>query len=194
MPSPTHPNRTRGPSGVPARPTVRTAAFRPPLRLPFRLRPALLAQLLLGGVAAQAYTLEEFTFDSPEQQAEFRELIGKLRCLVCQNESLAGSQAELAQDLRNEVYRMMRAGQTQDEILDFLIARYGDFVLYEPPLKPSTYVLWFGPFVLIGIGAVFMVRALLRKKATPESDITDAERKRLQELLAADGGNSEKSS
>ncbi|MFE8033788.1 cytochrome c-type biogenesis protein [Thiohalocapsa marina] len=158
------------------------------------MRHALLALLLLGGIAAQAYTLEEFTFDSPEQQAEFRELIGKLRCLVCQNESLAGSQAELAQDLRNEVYRMMRAGQTQDEILDFLIARYGDFVLYEPPLKPSTYVLWFGPFVLIGIGAVFMVRALLRKKATPESDITDAERKRLQELLAADGGNTEKSS
>ena len=150
--------------------------------------------LLLAGSAASAYTLEEFTFDSPQQQAEFRELIGKLRCLVCQNESLAGSQAELAQDLRKEVYRMMRAGQSQDEVLDFLVARYGDFVLYDPPLKPSTYVLWFGPFVLIGIGAVFMVRALLRKKATPDAGISEDDRRRLQDLLAERGDRTDQSS
>jgi len=150
--------------------------------------------LLLAGSAASAYTLEEFTFDSPQQQTEFRELISKLRCLVCQNESLAGSQAELAQDLRNEVYKMMRAGQSQDQILDFLVARYGDFVLYDPPLKPSTYVLWFGPFVLIGIGAVFMVRALLRKKATPDAGISDDDRQRLQDLLAQGSEKADKSS
>ena len=149
--------------------------------------------LLLAGSAASAYTLEEFTFDSPQQQAEFRELIGKLRCLVCQNESLAGSQAELAQDLRKEVYRMMRAGQSQDEVLDFLVARYGDFVLYDPPLKPSTYVLWFGPFLLIGIGAVFMVRALLRKKATPDAGISEDDRRRLQDLLAERGDRTDQS-
>jgi cytochrome c-type biogenesis protein CcmH len=148
------------------------------------IRSLLLSILLLAGAAVGAYTLEEFSFDSPQQQAEFRELIGKLRCLVCQNESLAGSQAELAQDLRNEVYKMMRAGQSQDQILDFLIARYGDFVLYEPPLKPSTYVLWFGPFLLIGIGALFMVRALLSKKATPEQRLSAEERQRLSEMLA----------
>jgi len=150
--------------------------------------------LLLAGLGAGAYTLEEFTFDSPQQQTEFRELIGKLRCLVCQNESLAGSQAELAQDLRNEVYKMLRAGQSQDQILDFLVARYGDFVLYDPPLKPSTYVLWFGPFVLIGIGAIFMVRALLRKKATPDAGISDDERQRLQDLLAKRGDRTDQSS
>lgn len=147
------------------------------------IKTVLLAAALALSAAAGAYTLEEFKFDSPQQQQEFRELIAKLRCLVCQNESLAGSQAELAQDLRNEVYKMMRAGQSKDEILDFLVSRYGDFVLYDPPLKPSTYVLWFGPFVLIGIGAVFMARALLRKKATADEQLSDTERERLQALL-----------
>lgn len=139
--------------------------------------------LLLGSAGLGAYTLEEFEFESPEQQAEFRELIGKLRCLVCQNESLAGSQAELAQDLRNEVYRMMRAGQSQDEILDFLVDRYGDFVLYDPPLKPSTYLLWFGPFVLIGIAGFAVVRTLMHKKRSAEAPISETERARLQALL-----------
>ncbi|MEA3639500.1 MAG: cytochrome c-type biogenesis protein [Lamprobacter sp.] len=144
------------------------------------------ALLLLGSGSLSAYTLEEFQFDSPEQQAEFRELIAKLRCLVCQNESLAGSQAELAQDLRKEVYRMMRAGQSQDEILNFLIERYGDFVLYDPPLKPSTYLLWFGPFVLIGIAGFVVVRTILHKKRAEDAPISDAERERLQALLKTD--------
>lgn len=147
------------------------------------IRTLALAGILAAG-AVGAFTLEEFTFDSPAQQAEFRELISKLRCLVCQNESLAASQAELAQDLRNEVYKMMRAGKSKDEIIDFLVDRYGDFVLYQPPMKPSTWFLWFGPFVLIGIGAVFMVRALLRKKATPEADLSAADRERLATALA----------
>lgn len=141
------------------------------------------ALLLLGSGSLSAYTLEEFKFDSPQQQEEFRELIAKLRCLVCQNESLAGSQAELAQDLRNEVYRMMRAGQSQDEILDFLVERYGDFVLYDPPLKPSTYLLWFGPFVLIGIAGFVVVRTILSKKRASDKPISESEQARLQDLL-----------
>jgi cytochrome c-type biogenesis protein CcmH len=149
----------------------------------------LFAAILAGAAAASAFTLEEFQFDSPAQETEFRELISKLRCLVCQNESLAGSQAELAQDLRNEVYRMMRAGQSQDEILDFLVARYGDFVLYDPPLKPSTYVLWFGPFVIIGIAGFFMLRAILSRKQSSDDDISDAERERLQALLDTDAAS-----
>ncbi|WP_295886838.1 cytochrome c-type biogenesis protein [uncultured Thiohalocapsa sp.] len=151
--------------------------------MPPLIKTILLAALLALAMPASAYTLEEFQFDSPAQEAQFRDLISKLRCLVCQNESLAGSQAELAQDLRNEVYRMMRAGQSKDEILDFLVARYGDFVLYDPPLKPSTYVLWFGPFVIIGIAAFFMLRAVLRRKPTGDEDISEAERERLRALL-----------
>ncbi|WP_462321772.1 cytochrome c-type biogenesis protein [Halochromatium sp.] len=161
----------------------------PPTRFPLIKKSPLIrslllgALLLLGSAGLSAYTLEEFQFDSPEQQAEFRDLIAKLRCLVCQNESLAGSQAELAQDLRKEVYRMMRAGQSQDEILDFLVERYGDFVLYDPPLKPSTYLLWFGPFLLIGIAGFVVVRTILNKKRAKDEPISEAERQRLQALL-----------
>ncbi len=135
-------------------------------------------------VSAQAFTLEEFRFETPEQETEFRQLISTLRCLVCQNESLAGSQAGLAQDLRKEVYTMMRNGQSSEEIVTFLTDRYGDFVLYDPPLKPSTYVLWFGPMVLIAIAGFFMLRALIRHKNTPPPDLTAAEREQLQQMLA----------
>jgi cytochrome c-type biogenesis protein CcmH len=130
-----------------------------------------------------AFTLEEFTFQDPQQAAEFRDLIGTLRCLVCQNESLAASQAALAQDLREEVYSMMQAGQSRDEIITFLTARYGDFVLYDPPLKPSTYIIWFGPAVLIAIAAVFMVRAVYRKTRLKDQPLTPAEQQRLQQLI-----------
>jgi cytochrome c-type biogenesis protein CcmH len=156
------------------------------------LRPLLLASALIAALSVQAFTLEEFEFDSPEQQQEFRALIGELRCLVCQNESLAGSQAGLAQDLRNEVYRMMQAGRSRDEIVEFLVARYGDFVLYDPPLKPSTYFLWFGPFVLIGIGAIFMVRALMRKRSAPDRTLSEEERQRLQTMLAGQSGDADR--
>jgi len=152
----------------------------------FVLATALLtAALAIGNV--QAYTLEQFTFDDPAQTEAFHNLIGELRCLVCQNESLAGSQAGVAQDLRKEIYRMMREGKSRTEVIDFLVARYGDFVLYEPPLKPATYVLWFGPFVLLGIGGLLLFRALQRKKAAPEQDLTDAEQARLQQLLTKNG-------
>ena len=165
---------------TPTMPFLRALSRRlPPLAL---LLPVLLP-VLLWGVTASAYTLEEFHFDTPGQEEEFRELISKLRCLVCQNESLEGSQAELAQDLREEVYGMMREGQSKDEILAFLTDRYGDFVLYDPPLKPSTYVLWFGPFVLIGIAAFFMVRSLARSRAGPPATLSESEQARLRQLL-----------
>lgn len=87
----------------------------------------------------------------------------------------------------------MRAGQSQGEILDFLIARYGDFVLYDPPLKPSTYILWFGPFVPIGIGAVFMLRALLRKESARDAELSDDNRLRLKDMLADRDGKTNQS-
>jgi len=150
---------------------------------PIPLFRAIAAAALIAWGGAHAYTLEEFTFQSPAQEHQFRELIGKLRCLVCQNESLAASQADLAQDLRKEVYHMMQEGKSQDEIIAFLVARYGDFVLYQPPVKPSTYILWFGPFVLIGVGGFLLLRALQRKKRESDADLTTAERDRIEQLL-----------
>ncbi len=150
-----------------------------------------LAGLALAGLialgSAHAYTLEEFKFADPAQADEFRNLIGGLRCLVCQNESLAGSQASVAEDLRREVYRMLQEGKSRQEVIDFLVARYGDFVLYEPPIKPSTYLLWFGPFLFVALGGVLLVRTLQRKKAEPDQDLSEAERARLRQLLADAG-------
>jgi cytochrome c-type biogenesis protein CcmH len=147
-------------------------------------RVGVLASTLVCGGAA-AYTLQEFPFDSPAQERTFRDLTSKLRCLVCQNESLAGSQADLAQDLRKEVYGMLKEGKDQDEIITFLVDRYGDFVLYQPQIKPSTYLLWFGPFVLIGVGGWLLLRALKAKKAEPEPETNAAESARIHQLLAA---------
>ncbi|WP_296805326.1 cytochrome c-type biogenesis protein [Thiocapsa sp.] len=160
-----------------------------------RVRKLSLSLALLAGTLAfgnlSAYTLEEFKFEQPGQHEAFRDLIAKLRCLVCQNESLAGSQAGVAQDLREEVYRMMLEGQSDEEIVTFLVDRYGDFVLYEPPIKPSTYILWFGPFIFLGVGGYLLFRTLGRKKDEPEEDLTEAERARLQRLLAAGGDKQE---
>ncbi len=88
----------------------------------------------------------------------------ELRCLVCQNESLAASQADLANDLRREIRKMIAEGKTDQEILDFMVARYGDFVRYRPPVKPTTWVLWGGPFVLLvgGLGALVVLLYLVK--------------------------------
>jgi cytochrome c-type biogenesis protein CcmH len=114
-----------------------------------RLPTWLLGLALVLPLAAQ----EPLVFDSEEQQARFEELTRELRCLVCQNQSLADSDAPLAHDLRQEVFEMMRAGRSDEEIKRFLIDRYGDFVLYRPPVKGNTIVLWLAPVLLLAAGA-----------------------------------------
>jgi len=111
-------------------------------------------------------------------------LAEKLRCLVCQNESLAGSRSELADDLRREVREQMQKGMSDQEIIDYLVSRYGDFVLYDPPLKKSTLVLWFGPFALL-LGGTGMLFYQLRKRKSqiPETELSDEEVQRAAGLL-----------
>ncbi len=153
------------------------------------IKPQWRAVLLAGLLVAPslgAYTLEEFKFQDPAQAEDFHRLTAELRCLVCQNESLAGSQADLAQDLRKEVYRLLQSGKSRQEVIDFLVARYGDFVLYDPPLKPSTYPLWFGPLALAGVGGLFLLLTLRKKKEAREEALSPEERQRLQALLADD--------
>ena len=154
-----------------------------------RLLPALFAVWLACGLQPlyAAATLESFKFQTERQEQQFKDLIAELRCLVCQNQSLLDSDAELAHDLRAEVYDMLKAGQSDQEIVDFLVKRYGDFVLYKPPIKPSTYLLWFGPFVLLGIAFVLLLRALRRQRQAPATEISATERARLDELLADRG-------
>jgi len=149
-----------------------------------RLSTLLTLLLALGSGALHATTtLEGFKFADEAGEHHFKELIAGLRCLVCQNQSLADSDAELAHDLRAEVYEMFQAGKTDTEIKDYLVARYGDFVLYKPPLKPSTYLIWFGPFVLMVIAAVLLVRAVRRQEKTRTAEFSGDDRKRLDALL-----------
>ncbi len=139
--------------------------------------------LLLAAGMAGATALSSYTFDSKEEEQAFRDFTAELRCLVCQNQSLAESDADLADDLRREVYTMWRQGRPQEEIIDFLVSRYGDFVLYDPPLKPSTYILWFGPFLLFVAGVVVLMRTLKRKNEDREVELTEEDKQRLSELL-----------
>jgi cytochrome c-type biogenesis protein CcmH len=142
--------------------------------------------LLLGaGTAFAGVTLEAFKFDSKAEELHFKKLIEELRCLVCQNQSLADSDAELAHDLRAEVYEMIQAGNSDEEIVTFLVARYGDFVLYNPPVKPSTYLLWFGPFVLLLLAAFILLRSIRRQQKVPAADISAANRERLNALMGS---------
>ncbi len=110
-------------------------------------------------------------FNDPTTELRFKKLIEELRCLVCQNQSLADSQAGLAQDLRNEVYRMVIAGDSDKEIIAYMVNRYGDFVLYRPPVKNTTYFLWFGPFLMLLIAIIVIARVIrLRANDLAEED------------------------
>jgi cytochrome c-type biogenesis protein CcmH len=144
----------------------------------------LVVWLQLGTMPVSATaTLESFKFATEAEQEHFKDLISELRCLVCQNQSLVDSDAELAHDLRAEVYGMVQEGRSDEEIIDFLVNRYSDFVLYKPPLKPSTYLIWFGPFVLMAIALLLLVRALRRQRQVPATEISGADRARLDGLL-----------
>lgn len=109
----------------------------------------------------------------------------ELRCLVCQNESLAGSNADLAKDLRREIRGLIKQGRSDQEIMDFMVGRYGDFVRYRPPMKPTTWLLWGGPFLLLVIGVAGLI-AYLRRRARQvvEAPLSDEDRRRAEALLA----------
>lgn len=119
--------------------------------------------LLLFALSAWAQQ-EPLKFASPEQEARFEHLTKQLRCLVCQNQDLADSEAELAGDLRKEILEMMQAGKTNDEIKEYLVDRYGDFVLYKPPVQGNTYLLWLMPGLLLLVGAL-VLRSQIKQRA-----------------------------
>ena len=124
-----------------------------------------------------------------DDQAVEDRLVGiaeDLRCLVCQNESLAGSRAALAEDLRREIREQIRAGKTDPEIVDYLVGRYGDFVRYKPPLKSTTWLLWLGPFVLVAVGLATLVVQLKRRNVAPAGPLSDDERSRAVALMGGE--------
>lgn len=110
--------------------------------------------------------IEAYEFDSAQMEADYYKLINELRCLVCQNQNLSGSDADLARDLRRETYEMLREGKSPQQVVEFMVARYGDFVLYRPQFKTNTYLLWLGPFLLLLI-VLYLVVGRLRAAAKP---------------------------
>ena len=130
---------------------------------------------VIGGEAAPAAP-------DPVLEQRVMDLASELRCLVCQNQTLADSNADLAVDLRGQIREQLRAGATERQVVDFLVARYGDFVLYRPPLKPATVLLWFGPFALLGLGVFLLVRRI-RRQGDAAPQLTEAERARAAQLL-----------
>jgi cytochrome c-type biogenesis protein CcmH len=152
----------------------------------FLLLFALLFLLLPYGWAKEAAPIAE----DPEIERRMIALSEDLRCLVCQNESLAGSRADFANDLRREIREQMKANKSDKEIVDFLVARYGDFVLYRPPVKTTTLFLWFGPFIFLIVGAVILVVYLKRRrKQIEEPVLSEQQRKQAEALLKESKGN-----
>jgi cytochrome c-type biogenesis protein CcmH len=126
---------------------------------------ALVVALVVALAAAAPATAQEpLRFADAAEEARFRALAAELRCVMCQNQSLADSNAQIAHDLRVQVLALMREGRSDAEIKDYLVARYSDFVLYQPPVKPSTWLLWFGP-ALILLGGAAVVVAIVRRRS-----------------------------
>ncbi|QIL84773.1 cytochrome c-type biogenesis protein CcmH [Vibrio sp. HDW18] len=130
-------------------------------------------------------TIEVYDFDTPEQEKQFQDLGATLRCPKCQNNTIADSNAELAQDLRQKVYEMTKEGKSKAEIVDYMIARYGNFVTYNPPLTIGTAILWLGPIAVLVIGFAVIVLRSRRKKqdSLNASDWSAEQEARLQDLL-----------
>jgi len=126
--------------------------------------------------------IEAYEFKSTEMEADYNKLIHELRCLVCQNQNLSGSNSDLAKDLRAQTHKMLWEGSTPDQVVQYMIDRYGDFVLYNPRLKTDTLLLWFGPFVLLLL-VLWLVIRTMRKKQKLAAPTTDA-LQRAQQLLS----------
>ena len=113
--------------------------------------------------------IESHEFDNTDQESLYLRLTKELRCLVCQNQNLADSNADLAKDLREKAYEMVKSGKSHKEITEYMIARYGDFVLYRPPVKTSTYLLWLGPFVFLLLALLALFYFIRRKSSSDDA-------------------------
>ena len=154
-----------------------------------RFRPLVLPLLLLCCLLSVLAKEAQPNSDDPELEKRVTNLAKELRCLVCQNETLADSQADLAEDLRREIRAQMRAGKSDKEVVEFLTARYGQFVLYRPPVQPTTYLLWFGPFVLLLGGLLILFRYIKqRRDAIAEQPLTAEQRRKAEALLRSQSG------
>jgi len=152
---------------------------------------AIVLAAILGLSAASALAVEPSErLADPALEARARALSAELRCLVCQNQSIDDSSADLAHDLRVLLRQRLTAGDTDAQVLQFMVRRYGDFILLKPPVKPDTYLLWFGPFAVLALGAAGAAIYLRRSRRRPDqapAPLSAEERRKLDKLLAEDG-------
>lgn len=147
------------------------------------MRKLIVAALLALGCAFAVAGEAQRVSEDPVIEARVQSLAEVLRCLVCQNQNLADSHADLAIDLKNQVRDMLRQGKSDKQVIDYMVERYGDFVLYRPPLKTTTWLLWGGPFLLLGGGMGGLFYFLRRRKALSEAPLDDQQRTAAARLL-----------
>lgn len=147
-----------------------------------RLTLLVLISLLFLAVPVQA-KIESIEFSDKQMEEDYKVLIQELRCLVCQNQNLADSNAELAQDLRQQTYELLEKGASREEVVDYMVTRYGDFVMYRPPLKATTFFLWFGPVVIFLIAVTVLVMFSRRQKQLPTAPVTEQDQQKAHSLL-----------
>jgi len=142
--------------------------------------------ILITAAGATQARFEVHKFDNPQEEARYKHLISELRCLVCQNQNLADSNAELAQDLRQKTFEMIRSGATDQDIIEYMVARYGEFVLYRPAFNKKTLLLWTGPFLILLFGMIVLINFIRRQRSKPV-ELSAQEHERAQALLEKEG-------
>ena len=147
-----------------------------------KLIPFLAGCVLMLWTSLSLAAIDTYQFKDADKQARFQKLTNELRCPKCQNQNIADSHAELAQDLRRKVYEKLNAGESNDQIIDYMTERYGDFVLYRPPFNVKTLILWIAPVLTILIGGIGFWSLLKRRKDT-EPELSASEREKLNQLL-----------
>jgi len=133
---------------------------------------------LIGFPAIDAYQ-----FDDPAKESLYKGLVRELRCLVCQNQNLADSNAELAKDMRRKTYEMVQSGASKEDVITFMVSRYGDFVLYRPPFKTTTALLWAGPFIILAVGAFVLINFIRKRGREQTPELSAEEIRRAEQLL-----------
>ncbi|NYA25045.1 cytochrome c-type biogenesis protein CcmH [Haemophilus haemolyticus] len=145
-----------------------------------------LTALFFSSVAFSA--IDALNFSSPQQESDYHQLTQSLRCPQCQNNNIADSNATIAVDMRGKVFELLQEGKSKNDVVDYMVARYGNFVTYDPPMTASTLVLWIAPLLLVLLGVVFLLRRKPKAQSAVKSQdvLTDEDNARLAELLNKD--------
>lgn len=157
------------------------AFLRPILIKPFLI--SFLLFLVLGMTASYAVKIEFHSFENKAQEALYLQLIAELRCVKCQNQNLAESNAELATDMREKTYDMIIKGGSREDVVNYMTARYGDFVLYKPPFKAQTLFLWIGPPIFLFLSLFLLFKLIRNQKKDPTEELNEADRETVRKLL-----------